>query len=40
MYHCGNEIDEAESKDGSIDINDCIDFDFDNADEEEADGNE
>ena len=40
MYHCGNEINETESKDGSIDIDDGIDFDFDNADKEKADGNE
>ena len=36
MNHGGNEIDKAESKDGSVDVDDGIDFDFDNADEEET----
>ena len=36
MNHGGNEIDKAESEDSSVDVNDGIDFDFDNADEKET----
>lgn len=37
MYEHRYKIDEAESKDSSIDIDDGIDFDLDDADEEKAD---
>ena len=37
MYEHGYEINKAESKDSSVDIDDGVDFDLNNADEEEAD---
>ena len=40
MYEHGYKIDEAESKDGSVDIDDGVDFDLNNADEEEADNDD
>lgn len=33
------EVDKAESKNSSVDINNCVDFDLDYADQEEANSN-